>query len=217
METSELELHQKTPFCPFIHILDRHKCHKVSVRLVVSDESSPSFAVFLKPRCRRQVSLFSSRLSRSGPAAASATERPPSCQTPLSTVSPHWQRALPALPLMSAVSPGAIHRPPLTIIHTQTSHVVETSSLGACIWCILLKSLQLSPFFLAIESVCVCVFRCGSPACSNQPPVFLGQRGGCVRAGGGLHLDELQTAWHDRRGGHGTTSGGEWVHCLSVL
>lgn len=56
-----------------------------------------------------------------------------------------------------------------------------------------------------------CAFRCGSPACCDQPPVFPGQRGRCVRVGGWLHLDELQTAGHDRRGGHGSTSGGEWV------
>lgn len=56
-----------------------------------------------------------------------------------------------------------------------------------------------------------CAFRCGSPACCDQPPVFPGQRGRCVRVGGWLHLDELQTAGHDRRGGHGSTSRGEWV------
>lgn len=60
-------------------------------------------------------------------------------------------------------------------------------------------------------------FRRGPPTRSHQPPVFPGQWGGCVRAGGRLHLNELQTAGHDGRGGHGPTSGAEWVDCLKCL
>lgn len=63
---------------------------------------------------------------------------------------------------------------------------------------------------------CFVFFRRGPSACGDYPSVFPGQRGGCVRAGRWLDLHELQTAGHDRCGGHGTTSGGEWVDCLDV-
>lgn len=56
-----------------------------------------------KPQWRHQDSPISSRLSHPGPAAASATERPPSYLTPLSTVRTQWQCLVLVLPVASAV------------------------------------------------------------------------------------------------------------------
>lgn len=82
-----------------------------------------------------------------------------------------------------------------------------------CLWC---RCSALALGFCCLtwpksghKSLCAC--RRGSPARCHQSPVFPGQRGGRVRIGGRLHLHELQIAGHDRCGGHGSTSGGEWV------
>ena len=66
---------------------------------------------------------------------------------------------------------------------------------------------------------CVCCGSCrrGSPARGRQSPVLHGQRGGGVGAGGRLYLNGLQTTGHDRRAGHGSTSGGEWVFRPAAL
>lgn len=57
-----------------------------------------------QPLYHHQVNPFSSP----GPAAASATERPPSYQNPLSTVRPLWQDVFSALSFMSAGSAGPV-------------------------------------------------------------------------------------------------------------
>lgn len=122
-------------------------------------ESSLSFFVCLfpfKPHCHRQVRLISSRLFHSGPPAASVTERPPSSQTPLSTVRPHWHYFFSALSFifLSVVLSAVIHRPSVII----KCHL--NVSLSSCRW-------NLHLCFLATESEISCWYRCGSPVLSD--------------------------------------------------
>ncbi|XP_061917736.1 SLAIN motif-containing protein 1a isoform X2 [Entelurus aequoreus] len=124
-----------------------------------------------------------------------APTRPYSCIDGLSTFScPVLPYAKPAAPCESTA--------PIAASSPSSSSPLVRSTLP-------LRSSDRAPSFLSNSALHNLCFRSGSATCGHQPPVLPGQRRGRVRAGGRHHRHGLQTAGHDRRGGHGATSGGE--------